>query len=358
VTVYRAGVETAARHLALLSDVVTAATSSLELDEVLQRVAAAIAAALETDACFVYELDAARGELVLGASVGSIPRDGPTPRMRIGEGITGHAAQTLEPIAIPQSAHLDPRFRGFANLDEEAFESILAVPVLARGSLAGALNVRTHAPREYDEDEVALLVTIAAQLGQAMENARLWGRSQRRIAELEALDRISRVVHAPMDLDEVLADVVRTAAEAAHADVCALALPPSAGQPFEVAVRSSDSGASTEALADAARRAPVDEPGLLAVPLETRRGRIGALVCARLEGPPFTRSPPRRRPRSSVHAARCGACSPRRFTTASRTTCRPWPRCCVSQPRPAAIRTARCATPSDASSRSPRSTIC
>ena len=124
--------ETAARHLALLSDVVTAATSSLELDEVLQRVAAAIAAALETDACFVYELDTAHGELVLGASVGSIPRDGPTPRMRVGEGITGHAAQTLEPIAIAHSAHLDPRFRGFANLDEEAFESILAVPVLAR----------------------------------------------------------------------------------------------------------------------------------------------------------------------------------------------------------------------------------
>ena len=56
--------ETAARHLRLLSDVVTAATSTLELDEVLQRVAVAIDAALETDACFVYELDAARGKLV------------------------------------------------------------------------------------------------------------------------------------------------------------------------------------------------------------------------------------------------------------------------------------------------------
>ncbi len=69
--------ETATRHLRLLSDVVAAATSTLELDEVLQRVASAIAAALETDACFVYELDAARGELVLGASVGSVPQSGP-----------------------------------------------------------------------------------------------------------------------------------------------------------------------------------------------------------------------------------------------------------------------------------------
>jgi len=176
-------VETAARHLRLLSDVVAAATSTLELDEVLRRVAVAIDAALETDACFVYELDATGGELVLGASVGSAPNPGPTPRMRVGEGITGHAAELLEPIAIAHSAHLDPRFRGFTNLDEQAFESILAVPVLARGRLAGALNVRTYEPREYEEDEVALLLTIAAQLGQAIENARLWGRSQRRIAE-------------------------------------------------------------------------------------------------------------------------------------------------------------------------------
>jgi two-component sensor histidine kinase len=283
-------VETATRHLRLLSDVVAAATSSLELDEVLQRVASAIAAALETDACFVYELDAARGELVLGASVGSIPQSGPTPRMRVGEGITGDAAARLEPVMIAHAAHLDPRFRGFANLDERAFESLLAVPVLARGNLVGALNVRTYEPRSYDDEEVALLTTIAAQLGQAIENARLWGRSQRRIAELEALDRIARVVHAPIDLDEALLDVVRTAAVAAHADVCALALPPSPGQPFAIAVRSSDDGGSTETLADAARRAPVDEPGLLAVPLETRRGKVGALVCARLGGPPFTRA--------------------------------------------------------------------
>jgi two-component system, sensor histidine kinase PdtaS len=283
-------VETAARHLRLLSDVVAAATSTLELEEVLQRVAVAVDTALETDACFVYELDRSGEELVLGASVGSEPRPGPTPRMRVGEGITGHAAELLEPIAIAHSAHLDPRFRGFTNLDERAFESILAVPVLARGKLAGALNVRTYEPREYDDEEVALLLTIAAQVGQAIENARLWGRSQRRIAELEALDRIARVVHSPIDLDEALADVVRTAAQAAHADVCALALPPSPGQPFEVTVRSSEQGATSELLADAARRAPLDEPGLLAVPLETRRGRVGALVCARLDGPPFTRA--------------------------------------------------------------------
>ena len=166
------------------------------------------------------------------------------------------------------------------------------MPVLARGKLVGALNVRTYEPREYDDDEVELLSTIAAQLGQAIENARLWGRSQRRIAELEALDRIARVVHSPIDLDEALADVVRTAAKAAHADVCALALPPVARRSRSRSTVRSVGGRrdDRDAAPTAARKAPFDEPGLLAVPLETRRGRVGALVCARLGGPPFTRA--------------------------------------------------------------------
>ena len=261
--------------------------------------------------------------------------------MRVGEGITGNAAELLEPIAIPHSAHLDPRFRGFTNLDEHAFESILAVPVLARGKLAGALNVRTYEPREYDEDEVALLLTIAAQLGQAIENARLWGRSQRRIAELEALDRIARVVHSPIDLDEALADVVRTAAKAAHADVCALALPPSPGQPFEVTVRSSDErrddrdarrrrtqGAvrrAGTARGARSRRAAAASARSSARASAGRRSRAPSARCS-------ARSPPRPPRPSSARAARCAACSPRRSTTGSRTTCRPWPRCCGSPP--------------------------
>ena len=46
---------------------------------------------------------------------------------------------------IPAQAHLDPRFKTFPNLPEDEYESILAVPILARGErLEGALNVRTR----------------------------------------------------------------------------------------------------------------------------------------------------------------------------------------------------------------------
>jgi two-component sensor histidine kinase/putative methionine-R-sulfoxide reductase with GAF domain len=282
--------DTAARHLRLLSDVVFAATASLELDEVLGRVAESVAGALDADACFVYVLDEDRDELVLGASVGVRPDPGrPAPRLRLGEGVTGHAAELAEPVVIERAAHLDPRFRSLAGLDEEAYESMLAVPILARERLVGALNIRTVAPRSYDAGEVELLATIAASVGQSIENARLWGRSQRRLAELEALDRIARAVLSPADLDEALRDVVVTAAEAVGADVCALALVAAAGEPATLAVRSSPDGPDDEALLRAAAAAPLEEPGLIALPLETRRAPLGALVAAR-RGGRFTRA--------------------------------------------------------------------
>ena len=136
------------RHLRLLTETSAAVNSTLDLEEVLHLVANEVAAALDADACFVYLYDETAGELVLRATHGT-PLDEMTrrPRLRPGEGITGAAAAELEPVAIAANADLDPRWKEFPNLPESEYESILAVPILARDQLAGALNVRTREPR-------------------------------------------------------------------------------------------------------------------------------------------------------------------------------------------------------------------
>src|SRR3954468_1826462 len=136
------------RHLRLLTETIAAVNSTLDLQEVLELVASKVAAALDTDACFVYLYDERANELVLRATHGtSVEEMTKRPRMRPGEGITGAAAAERAPIMIPAQAHLDPRFKLFSNLPEDQYESILAVPILARERLAGALNVRTIEPR-------------------------------------------------------------------------------------------------------------------------------------------------------------------------------------------------------------------
>jgi two-component system, sensor histidine kinase PdtaS len=218
-------VDRSARHLRLLTETIAAVNSTLDLDEVFELIARKVAEALETDACFVYLYDEQANELVLRASYGTrVEEMTRVPKMRPGEGITGTAAAERAPVMIPSDAHLDPRFKSFPNLREEQYESILAVPILARERLEGALNVRTEAPRDFGADEVDLLMAIAGQVAQAIENAKLYEHAQRRVAELEALASISEAVSESLYLEESLEAIVRTTVAAVQATGAALVL--------------------------------------------------------------------------------------------------------------------------------------
>ena len=215
----------AARHLALLTRTTEVVNSSLDLQEVLEAIAHEVAAALGTDACFVYLYDERADELVLRATHGTGIEDATSaPRMRSGEGITGVAAAERAPIMIPERAHLDPRFKAFPNLREDQYESILAVPILARDVLEGALNVRTREPRAFTEAEIGLLTSIASQVGQSIEHAKLYAQARRRVEELEALARISEAVSESLYLEESLEAIVRTTVESLQATGAAVVL--------------------------------------------------------------------------------------------------------------------------------------
>ncbi len=249
-----------ARHLRLLTETIAAVNSSLDLQEVLELVASKVADALATDACFVYLYDERTDELVLRATHGTrVEELTRTPRMRAGEGITGVAAAERVPVLIAEQAHLDPRFKLFPNLPEDEYESILAVPILARDTLEGALNVRTREPRAFTDAEIDLLVAIASQVAQTIEHARLYERAQRRVAELEALARISEAVSESLYLEESVQAIVKTTMESLHATGAALVL-----EDGKIAWPEGRAGAYAVRL-----------------PLRWKRRQIGELVCDR-----------------------------------------------------------------------------
>jgi two-component system, sensor histidine kinase PdtaS len=249
-----------ARHLRLLTETIAAVNSTLDLEEVLALVATKVAEALGADACFVYLYDERAEELVLRATHGtSVEEMTRRPKLRPGEGITGVAAAERTPIMIAAQAHLDARFKGFSNLPEDEYESILAVPILARTKLAGALNVRTRAPREFSEAEIELLVAIAAQVAQTIEHAKLYAEAQQRVGELEALARISEAVSESLYLEESLEAIVQATIDAVGATGAALVL--------------EDGGIAR----------PAGRAGKYAVrtPLRWKGRQIGELVCDR-----------------------------------------------------------------------------
>jgi two-component system, sensor histidine kinase PdtaS len=253
------------RHLRLLTETIAAVNSTLDLEEVLGLVAQKVADALTTEACFVYLYDERTDELVLRATHGTkVEEMTKRPRMRVGEGITGTAAADRAPVMIPSQAHLDARFKSFTNLPEDQYESILAVPILAREKLAGALNVRTIEPRTFTREEIELVLAIADQVAQTIEHAQLYAQAQRRVVELEALARISEAVSESLYLEESLEAIVKTTIEAVGATGAALVLE------------------------DGNIAWPEGRPGAHAVrlPLRWKRRQIGELVCDR--DTPFT----------------------------------------------------------------------
>ena len=253
------------RHLRLVTETIEAVNSTLDLAELFELIATKVAAALEADACFVYLYDERSDELVLKAVVGSrVEAETRRPKMRPGEGITGAAALERAPIMIESAAHLDPRFKRFPNLHEEQYESILAVPILAKDRLEGALNVRTVQPRAYDAAEIDLLMAIAGQVAQAIENAKLYDHAQRRVAELEALGRISEAVSESLYLEESLAAIVETTVGAVGATGAAFVL-----EDGRIVWPEGRAGTHAERL-----------------PLRWKGRRIGELVCDR--DTPFT----------------------------------------------------------------------
>jgi two-component sensor histidine kinase/putative methionine-R-sulfoxide reductase with GAF domain len=255
-----AAMDATSRHLRLLTETIAAVNSSLDLQEVLELVASKVAGALDTDACFVYLYDERTDELVLRATHGTrVEELTRTPRMRRGEGITGIAAADRAPVMIAENADLDPRFKAFPNLPEDEYESILAVPIVARDRLEGALNVRTRERRTFTADEVDLLLAIAAQVAQTIEHAKLYAAAQRRVVELEALARISEAVSESLYLEESLQSIVRTTMESLHATGAALVL-----EDGEVAWPEGHAGAYA-----------------VRMPLRWKRRQIGELVCDR-----------------------------------------------------------------------------
>ncbi|MDH4138366.1 MAG: GAF domain-containing protein, partial [Anaerolineae bacterium] len=175
------------------------------------------------DSCSIYLLDESGETLVLKATTGLAPEAIGQARLRLGEGITGWAAQEGAALGVRDAAR-DPRFKYLPETRELDFKSLLAVPLISQGRVIGAMNVQTTAFHDYDEDEVELLSLIGDLAAGALEKAELYDSMRRQIAELSTLAEVSRTITSPLYLDEMLRLIVEMATQIMNAKVCSLML--------------------------------------------------------------------------------------------------------------------------------------
>jgi phosphotransferase system enzyme I (PtsP) len=140
--------------------------------ETLANIVGLIHRRFHTDVCSVYDFEPESSELILAATLGLKPESVGQVRMRLDEGLTGLAAQTLAPVMV-EEAFAHPRFKFFPEAGEETYHSFLGVPLIEGGVLQGVLVVQTKDPRSFSLDEVRMLVAVAAQLAPLVSEAKL-----------------------------------------------------------------------------------------------------------------------------------------------------------------------------------------
>lgn len=171
--------------------------------EVLQRIVEMVTAAVRCDSCFLYVLD--RDKLVLRASKN--PHEDVLDRlaMGIGQGVTGWVAEQRQTVALGSRAWADPRFAKFGSLPEDRFEALLAVPILCRGKLVGAINVQHRETHNHTKREIKLITMIGYLVGAEVELARMEYEKRLLAEQLEArkvMERAKGILQRELGVDE------------------------------------------------------------------------------------------------------------------------------------------------------------
>ena len=135
------------------------AAGDAEAGRSLVEIVGLVAGELVAEVCSVYAMRP--GDLLELAATHGLRQDsvGRT-RLRVGEGIVGTAAAAGVVQNLPDAQN-HPAFAYRPETGEDAFASMLAVPVRRAGRTLGVLTVQNKLPRRYAEDEVEVLETVA-----------------------------------------------------------------------------------------------------------------------------------------------------------------------------------------------------
>lgn len=184
----------------VLREVMLAAASTLDFDQVLQRAIRLLHTVLRVDfiaAIFPDEEDPQHLRVHPSQFGYEVPIEGVRiPRDR---SVAGWVLKTGEPMLIPDVQKVPFYYPGHPEVRSE-----VCVPIRIGGEILGVLNVESRRLNAFNEDDLAFYTAIASQLGVALENARLYRKEQRRREEAESLYRAAQAITTSLNLQEVL----------------------------------------------------------------------------------------------------------------------------------------------------------
>jgi sigma-B regulation protein RsbU (phosphoserine phosphatase) len=183
----------------LLLEVADVVNTTLDLETTLQRVAGLVRKVIDYEIFAILLLNEQRQELYVRFHVGYPPKVAERVRLKVGQGITGRAAQTRQTVLVPDVTQEEFYIEALPNVCSE-----LAVPLIVKNRVIGVIDIEAREKGYFTEEHKRLLTLIASRMAVGIENARLHTRITRQARTLLLLNEIARELTSILNLDELL----------------------------------------------------------------------------------------------------------------------------------------------------------
>jgi len=193
----------------LLLEAARAFNTTLEYDELIERVLRLAMTAVNAEAALVFRIDHNRTDMKI-----RFMRAGDDKvnifRRELGRGLVGWVARYREP-ALVNDASRDPRTD--SELEEHIgikFKSVLSIPLIGKGQMIGVIEAINKTDGHFTGSDQDILIGLANQIAVAIDNAHLYREVKREAREKHLLYEIGIKLSSSLKLDEVLAEIMHS----------------------------------------------------------------------------------------------------------------------------------------------------
>lgn len=197
-------------EMEVLNEIGRAITSTMDLDTLAELIYRQTSRLMDTTNSFLvlYDTEQEQLDFILHVEEGQrLERH----TRALGTGLTGYIVRHKAPLHFPYGPDEFLQAQGIARIGQPS-KSWLGVPMIVQDRVVGAIAVQSYTQEgAYDEGHLRVLTSIAAQAAVAIENARLYQVTRRRVEEMEALYRIGAAAATHLSVEDVCQSVYEQA---------------------------------------------------------------------------------------------------------------------------------------------------
>lgn len=172
--------------------------TSLDLDTTLRRVAEVVRKVIDYEIFAILLVNEKTQELKFRFQVGYPTEFTERARLKVGEGVTGQAAQLRRAILVDDVTKDPTYIPAVPNVRSE-----LAVPLIVKNRVIGVMDLEANDPGYFTEEHSRLLTLVASRIAGGIENAQLYTRTTRQARTLTLLNEIARELSSILNVDEL-----------------------------------------------------------------------------------------------------------------------------------------------------------